>query len=152
MHSIFAPGFPGLLEAFYVQERLMEWLMPDVFQSFVSVLSTFTTAPHPRTSAPVGRGRPHGRGRGPGLSANVSVPKHDLVLSMGYQVVHHPVRQHRAVLPAAPIVGRALVGRERRGDHDVCGDPVGFQRWVEAKFLTLSPQHSGAGAPGDTSS
>lgn len=36
MHSIFTPGFPGLLEAFYVQERLIEWLMPDVFQSFVS--------------------------------------------------------------------------------------------------------------------
>jgi hypothetical protein len=36
MHTIFAPGFPGLLEAFYVQERLMEWLMPDVYKSFVS--------------------------------------------------------------------------------------------------------------------
>jgi len=40
MHSIFAPGFPGLLEAFYVQERLMEYLMPDVYKSFVSVQST----------------------------------------------------------------------------------------------------------------
>jgi hypothetical protein len=36
MHSIFAPGFPGLLEAFYVQERLMEYLMPELYQSFVS--------------------------------------------------------------------------------------------------------------------
>ncbi|WVQ68224.1 uncharacterized protein L199_006431 [Kwoniella botswanensis] len=34
MHDIFQPGFPGLLEAFYVQERLMEWLMPDLYQSF----------------------------------------------------------------------------------------------------------------------
>ncbi|WVR07432.1 hypothetical protein IAU60_004473 [Kwoniella sp. DSM 27419] len=34
MHAIFEPGFPGLLEAFYVQERLMEWLMPDVYRSF----------------------------------------------------------------------------------------------------------------------
>ncbi|KAI9637330.1 rab-GTPase-TBC domain-containing protein [Dioszegia hungarica] len=34
MHDIFGPGFPGLLEAFYVQERLMEWLMPDVYKSF----------------------------------------------------------------------------------------------------------------------
>ncbi|WWD18988.1 hypothetical protein CI109_103445 [Kwoniella shandongensis] len=34
MHDIFEPGFPGLLEAFYVQERLMEWLMPDLYQSF----------------------------------------------------------------------------------------------------------------------
>ena len=37
MHTIFAPGFPGLLEAFYVQERLVEWLMPDVYKNFVSV-------------------------------------------------------------------------------------------------------------------
>ncbi|OXG16931.1 GTPase activating protein [Cryptococcus neoformans Tu401-1] len=34
MHEIFEPGFPGLLEAFYVQERLMEWLIPDLYQSF----------------------------------------------------------------------------------------------------------------------
>jgi len=33
---IFAPGFPGLHEAFYVQERLVEWLMPDVHSAFVS--------------------------------------------------------------------------------------------------------------------
>lgn len=39
MHSIFSPGFPGLLEAFYVQERLMEYLMPDLYKSFVSPLS-----------------------------------------------------------------------------------------------------------------
>ena len=35
MHDIFAPGFPGLLEAFYVMERLIEWIMPDVYRSFV---------------------------------------------------------------------------------------------------------------------
>ena len=40
MHSIFAPGFPGLLEAFYVQERLMEYLMPELYQSFVSLPSS----------------------------------------------------------------------------------------------------------------
>ncbi|KAG8876702.1 hypothetical protein FRB97_003997 [Tulasnella sp. 331] len=34
MHSIFSPGFPGLLESIYVQERLTEMLMPDVFTSF----------------------------------------------------------------------------------------------------------------------
>jgi hypothetical protein len=39
MHDIFGPGFPGLLEAFYVQERLIEWLMPDVYKSFVSYYS-----------------------------------------------------------------------------------------------------------------
>jgi hypothetical protein len=36
MHGIFAPGFPGLLETFYVHERLIECLMPDVYESFVS--------------------------------------------------------------------------------------------------------------------
>ncbi|WVN90220.1 uncharacterized protein L203_105456 [Cryptococcus depauperatus CBS 7841] len=34
MHEIFEPGFPGLLEAFYVQERLMEWTMPDLYRTF----------------------------------------------------------------------------------------------------------------------
>ncbi|KAL0951858.1 hypothetical protein HGRIS_008518 [Hohenbuehelia grisea] len=34
MHTIFAPGFPGLLEAIYVQERMTETLMPDVYKSF----------------------------------------------------------------------------------------------------------------------
>jgi hypothetical protein len=36
MHGMFAPGFPGLLETFYVQERLMESILPDVYMSFVS--------------------------------------------------------------------------------------------------------------------
>jgi hypothetical protein len=35
MHSIFIHGFPGLLECFYVQERLIEQLMPDVYISLV---------------------------------------------------------------------------------------------------------------------
>lgn len=34
MHSIFSPGFPGLLESIYVQERLIERFLPDVFTSF----------------------------------------------------------------------------------------------------------------------
>lgn len=44
MHDIFGPGFPGLLEAFYVQERLMEWLMPEVYKSFVSISPTYRTS------------------------------------------------------------------------------------------------------------
>ncbi|KAL8287518.1 hypothetical protein RQP46_003376 [Phenoliferia psychrophenolica] len=36
LRHIFEPGFPGLLEAFYVQERLVELLMPDVHQAFVA--------------------------------------------------------------------------------------------------------------------
>lgn len=34
MHDIFSPGFPGLLEAIYVQERLMEQMMPAVYAAF----------------------------------------------------------------------------------------------------------------------
>ncbi|GAA5974997.1 hypothetical protein JCM5350_004536 [Sporobolomyces pararoseus] len=34
LENIFEPGFPGLMEVFYVQERLIELLMPDVHKSF----------------------------------------------------------------------------------------------------------------------
>lgn len=36
MHSIFRPGFPGLLESIYVQETLMKRLMPGVYDVLVS--------------------------------------------------------------------------------------------------------------------
>jgi hypothetical protein len=39
MHSIFQPGFPGLLEAIYIQERLVEKMLPGVYASFVSEVS-----------------------------------------------------------------------------------------------------------------
>ena len=34
MHAIFSPGFPGLLEAIYVQERLTEQMLPAVYDAF----------------------------------------------------------------------------------------------------------------------
>lgn len=34
MHTIFSPGFPGLLESIYVQERIMHLKMPDVYAAF----------------------------------------------------------------------------------------------------------------------
>ncbi|KAL4253616.1 Rab GTPase-activating TBC domain-containing protein [Abortiporus biennis] len=34
MHTIFSPGFPGLLEAIYVQERIIEQMMPPVYAAF----------------------------------------------------------------------------------------------------------------------
>jgi hypothetical protein len=40
MHSIFAPGFPGMLECFHAQEELVKLLMPDVAEVFVSNLTT----------------------------------------------------------------------------------------------------------------
>ncbi len=33
MHDIFSPGFPGLLESIYVQERTMEEMMPAVYKA-----------------------------------------------------------------------------------------------------------------------
>lgn len=41
MHSVFSPGFPGLLENIYVQERLLETLMPEVYKSFVRYLQIY---------------------------------------------------------------------------------------------------------------
>ena len=35
LHTIFSPGFPGMLECFYVQEKLVEMLMPEVSEVFV---------------------------------------------------------------------------------------------------------------------
>lgn len=35
MHTIFKPGFPGMLECFYAQEELVKLLMPDVAEVFV---------------------------------------------------------------------------------------------------------------------
>lgn len=34
MHTIFSPGFPGLLEAIYVQEQVTQELMPAVYAAF----------------------------------------------------------------------------------------------------------------------
>lgn len=40
LRHIFAPGFPGLIEAFYVQEQLVAYLMPDVNEAFVRLPSS----------------------------------------------------------------------------------------------------------------
>lgn len=34
LHTVFNPGFPGMLEAIYVQERIMESMMPAVYAAF----------------------------------------------------------------------------------------------------------------------
>jgi USP6 N-terminal-like protein len=35
MHETFLPGFPGLLEAFYVQEKIMQKTLPGIYAVFV---------------------------------------------------------------------------------------------------------------------
>jgi hypothetical protein len=34
LHRLFSPGFPGLLEAIYLQERITQLMMPEVYAAF----------------------------------------------------------------------------------------------------------------------
>jgi len=43
MHTIFQPGFPGLLESIYVQERLVERIMPGVYQALAKNMISSTS-------------------------------------------------------------------------------------------------------------
>ncbi|GAB1525651.1 Rab-GTPase-TBC domain protein [Rhizoctonia solani] len=43
MHTIFQPGFPGLLESIYVQERLIERIMPGVYQALSTHMISSTS-------------------------------------------------------------------------------------------------------------
>ncbi|KAI0050621.1 RabGAP/TBC [Auriscalpium vulgare] len=43
MHDIFSPGFPGLLEAIYVQERVTADLMPGVYAAFKTHMISTTS-------------------------------------------------------------------------------------------------------------
>ncbi|CAE7231104.1 unnamed protein product [Rhizoctonia solani] len=43
MHTIFQPGFPGLLESIYVQERLIERVMPTVYQALSTHMISSTS-------------------------------------------------------------------------------------------------------------
>jgi len=43
MHSIFKPGFPGLLEAIYIQERIIEKMMPGVYEAFKQQMISTTS-------------------------------------------------------------------------------------------------------------
>ena len=43
MHPIFMPGFPGLLEAIYIQERITEKMMPGVYEAFKQQMVSTTS-------------------------------------------------------------------------------------------------------------
>lgn len=43
MHPIFRPGFPGLLEAIYIQERITEQMMPGVYGAFKQQMISTTS-------------------------------------------------------------------------------------------------------------
>jgi hypothetical protein len=106
MHSIFSPGFPGLLEAFYVQERLMEYLMPDVYQSFVSsLILCLETAL---------------------ITERPTATEYDILIGVGNQVVYYVVRQYHTVCTATAALGRIVVGWSGCHDHNERWDCLGF--------------------------
>lgn len=39
LHDLYIPGFPALMESFYVQEKLMNKYAYKIFVHFVSILS-----------------------------------------------------------------------------------------------------------------
>ena len=91
MHSIFSPGFPGLLESIYVQERVMERMMPDVYASFVSAWRV-----------------PCARARVLLLKDGHTEETHDLLDIVHNKVVHYPFCQHDPVPDAITAMGCVL--------------------------------------------
>jgi hypothetical protein len=111
MHSMFQPGFPGLLEAIYVQERLVERIMPAVYKSFVSLDSKM------RSFLLV-------------ESALSAANEYDFFHFLRDQVVHHFVRQLFPLSDSAPHLGRLLLRRPRRSGNRRRGDHLGSQRYI----------------------
>lgn len=126
MHDIFAPGFPGLLEAFYVMEQMMGWIMPDVYQTFVCRLCLLLlTIPTSRRSCSAGSGAQYtGFIRN---STDVVAGQHDIHLGVGYKVVHYPLCQYRPVRHAAANMGCHVARRAGCGDYDVSSYFMGVQ-------------------------
>ncbi len=122
MHTIFSPGFPGLLESFYVQERLIEYLMPPVFTSFVSedvssradVIAEWPCFPH-------------------------SAKAYDIRLIICNQVVHHTILQYDPISNAAENMGCSVFrGKGHTGNGIGCRH-MGFQRCVRDPDPALLP-------------
>jgi Rab-GTPase-TBC domain len=85
MHAIFSPGFPGLLESIYVQERVMERMLPDVYASFVSIWCImFVSGPH--------------------CPCDVE-EAYDLVDVVHNKMVYHPVLQFDTIPDATATMG-----------------------------------------------
>lgn len=99
MHSVFRPGFPGLLEAIYIQERLVERIMPAVYRSFVSSNSETCWL-------------------NPVESALFAAKEPDFLHFLRDQMVHHFICQLFPFPNAAPHLGRLFFRRPRR--HNSC--------------------------------
>lgn len=105
LSQIFAPGFPGLLESFYVHERVVEFLMPEVHQAFVS---PFRIRRGARVASTDSYASDH--------------PLH-LKLFVRHQVVHHTLCQFGPVQHPTPPLGWVFLrGRRLYRAHGGCCD------------------------------
>jgi hypothetical protein len=83
------PGFPGLLETIYVQERMIELLMPDVFTAFVRIFSLFLVGSLI-------------------LKAMLTEKAYDLLHCLRDEMVYHSICKYRALSNAITTLGRVL--------------------------------------------
>jgi len=100
MHATFSPGFPGLLEAFYVQEKIMQRMLPRVYAVFVSAMFLL----------------------GPMMEADPAIEgKHGLHHCLRRQMVYYFICQYRIVPDAIAIMGCILFGGRRYdGSYGCC--------------------------------
>lgn len=118
MHETFLPGFPGLLEAFYVQERIMQRMIPGVYDVFVCCsLSSISTA---------------------NVWLNPAEKEYDLNYRLCRQMVHYSLCQYRHVPDPAPTMGRILLRRERCYDSHVGSHHMDIQRLVRLIYSNIS--------------
>lgn len=91
MHSIFIHGFPGLLECFYLQERLIELIMPDVYVSLVRYV-------------------PLQGGFCPELIVfqPLKARQHDCIFIVCNEMVHHTVRKYGSLSDSTTDLGCVL--------------------------------------------
>jgi Rab-GTPase-TBC domain len=106
MHTIFSPGFPGLLESIYVQERVMERMLPDVYASFVSTWRIVRVCYY----------------------SMIHVEEaYDLIDVVHDKVVYHSFCQHNPVPDAIAVMGRVLSRGTRLDGHCRHRYHLGFQ-------------------------
>lgn len=114
LHSVFAPGFPGLGVLFGLQERLTAYLMPDVAEILVrfAFSSSSTIAERYRTDEAKYR-----------------------TVDVRDKMVHHPLCQRRPFRRATSHLGRLSTRWPRRSRPRRRRHRMGLQRCV--RFVTL---------------
>lgn len=79
--------------------------MPDVYQSFV------------RPPVSVTLERMWSTYSGAWVTYQNVATKHDIILCLGYEMVHYPIRQYRPLFPAITDLGCFMARRARYHDH-----------------------------------